>query len=299
MKAKRISVSAIVGSLICLVGCSTYLVNQTPQQFPPSPDGTYTIAAEVKTNQKNIIPDSFEAFVVIDGEQFPMSREFSSNYLFVYDYKPSTEKSITRFYYVLNYMEENKNNSQSLKQIISNLHQTQLPDKLRFRLDRKRAAVDTKVSLYGDQFTDQDHVLIDGISCETTFVSTGELQFLVPEINPSFGYEVKVFTSGGLFNTGVLRVDAANPLRVLPSELELKVGQSKAIAFMLNHPAPQGGLYIDVTTDIPDSIIMPEILISESAHTISTTIQGKQIGEGYLFIKTGELPEIVVPITVR
>ena len=299
MKAKRISTFSAIALLLCLSGCSLYIVNLTPKKFPPSTDGAYTIRAKVETNRQDVVPDSFEAFVVIDGNQLPMRRQLSDNPVFEYNYKPPSDNLTVRFYYVLNYLVKSKNAAPILKQFVSNLYQAQLPDTEFLVMDKQRAAVGTRVAVYGDEFTEQDRVLIDGTPCETIFVSSKELQFLVPEIKPSFGYAVDVFTSGGMLKAGLLRVDPANPLSVLPKTLELKVGQPKALAFMLSYPAPYGGLYIDITTDIPDSIIMPEVLIPERARTVSATIKGKYISNGNLFIKAGDLPEIIVPVTVR
>ena len=275
------------------------MVNRTPPEFPPSPTGTYPLEAQVDFNQKTVLPDSFKAFVVIDGQQYPMTRNPSGDHLFTYDYQPPAEKLIVRFYYVLSYLEATGDEAPELKEIISGLYQTELPNTVILRLDRDRAAVDTEVTLHGERFTRQDRVFIDGVPCETTFISSRELQFLVPEIRSSFGYNVEVFTPRGMLSVGTLRVDAANPLRVLPKELALKVGQTAALAFMLDRPAPFGGLYIDVTTDIPDSIVMPEILIPERARTVSVNLEGKLISNGNLFIKAADFPEIVVPVTVR
>ena len=298
MKAKRIFVSISIVVFLCLTGCSVRMINLTPSDFPPSSTGAYTLKAQAEVRQKTVAPDSFEAFVVIDGVQYPMAKQ-SNGYLFEYDYQPPSDKLLVRFYYVLNYIVKEKNRAPILKQIISDLYQAHLPNLITLELDRQRAAVDTQVTVFGDEFTNKDRVLIDGALCETTFISPQELQFTVPEVKASFGYVIEVFTSRGTVRAGTLRVDAANPLRVLPKELELKSGQPKALAFMLDYPAPFGGLYIDVTTDIPDSIIMPEVLIPERARTVSVTIESKHIGNGNLFIKAGDLPEIIVPVTIR
>lgn len=300
MKTYRFFVSTCIILSLCLAGCSTHVVNLTPPQFPPSPTGTYTLKAQANVSQStSVVPDSFEAFVVIDGKHYPMSKRTTNGSFFEYGYRPPSGKLLTRFYYVVNYLVKKKNGTPVLKQIISDLYQVQLPNTITLHLDKQRAAVDTRVKISGDQFTDQDRVLINGAPCETSFISPRELQFVVPDIKPGFGYIVEVFTSNGMLQAGTLRVDAANPLRVLPKELELKSGQPQALAFMLNYPAPFGGLYIDITTDIPDSIIMPEVLIPERARTVSVTIEGKNIGNGHLFIRAGDLPEIIVPVTIR
>ena len=41
----------------------------------------------------------------------------------------------------------------------------------------------------------------------------------------------------------------------------------------MDNPAPMGGLYINVTTDIPSSVIMPEVIIPETARTVNIAVQ--------------------------
>ena len=98
---------------------------------------------------------------------------------------------------------------------------------------------------------------------------------------------------------GYLRIDPASPLSVLPNSSALEPGQRQALAFALDTPAPDGGLYINITTDIPDSIIMPEVLIPEGARTVSAIIEGDKVGSGQLFINSEGLPELVIPLTIH
>ena len=55
----------------------------------------------------------------------------------------------------------------------------------------------------------------------------------------------------------------------------------------------------DLTTDIPNSIIMPEVLIPEGARTVSATIEGDKVGSGHLYINAKGLPELVIPVTIQ
>lgn len=299
MNAKRILVSVTLIFLLCLTGCSVDIVNLTPPEFSPSSTSAYTLQAQADVGRKTVIPNSLEAFVVIDGTQHRMSQKLADNYIFEYDYSPPAGKLLVNFYYILDYLVAQKDEPPVSQQIISDLYQTQLPNTVSLRMDKERAAVDDEVSVYGEQFTPQDRVLIDGTPCETTFISLRELKFLVPEIKPSFGYNVDVFTPKGMLKAGILRIDSAHPLRVLPRELTLEISQPQALVFMLNYPAPYGGIYVNVTTDISDSIILPKVLIPEGSRTVSVTIEGKYTSDGNLFIKAGELPEIIVPVTIR
>ena len=44
---------------------------------------------------------------------------------------------------------------------------------------------------------------------------------------------------------------------------------------------------------------MPEVLIPEGARTVSASIEGDKVGNGNLFINANDLPELVIPVTIR
>ncbi len=91
----------------------------------------------------------------------------------------------------------------------------------------------------------------------------------------------------------------SNPLTIIPSSLKLKKGERLAMAFALNKPASQGGLYLDVTTDISDAIIMPEVIIPVGARTVNVTVEGAEVAEGSLYIRGPGIKEIVIPVTIQ
>ena len=86
---------------------------------------------------------------------------------------------------------------------------------------------------------------------------------------------------------------------MLPNRLELKSGERKVLAFILEHPAPSDGLEVLVTTNIPESIIMPEVFIPGEARTVNIPIIGGEAGIGSLYVKGQGLPEIEVAISVE
>ena len=299
MYAKQTALFITLIVFLCLTGCSVRIINLTPTEIPTSASGTYTLKALADIGRNTVFPDSLEAFVIIDGKQYPMIQQPANDYLFEYNYKPSDEKSAFQFYYKLNYIIKKNNQTPAFKQTTSDLQQVELTYSNRLKINRQHAPIDTEVSVYGDQFTVRDQVLVNGILCKTSRISSQELQFVVPEISPKFNYPVEVRTPKGIFKAGSLRVDPANPLKVTPQKLALRLGQPQALVFMLDYPAPSGGLYLEITTDIPDSIIMPEALIPEGSRTISVIVDSKNIANGNLFIQAGELPEIIVPVTIR
>ena len=299
MKAKRIFLSSFLALSFYLTGCGVKMVNTTPAIAPASPTGTYTLSAQAQVKKKTVLPDSLEAFVVIDGEKYPMATNAPASGFFEYNYQAPSEKELTRFYYVLNFVEQKDGEAPVSVQIISDLYQVQLPNPITLSINKTRAASGTRVTILGERFSSEDLIFVDGTAAETIFVSPTKLQFVVPEAKPGFGYTIEVRSTTRAQIAGYLRIDPASPLSVLPNKLTLASGQRQALAFALDTPAPYEGLYINVTTDIPDSIIMPEVLIPEGARTVSATIEGNKVGSGHLFINAKDLPELVIPITIR
>jgi hypothetical protein len=59
-----------------------------------------------------------------------------------------------------------------------------------------------------------------------------------------------------------------------------------------------GGLKIDVITNVPDSVVMPEASISEGDRTANIPVQGGAPGEGKLIISADGYESIEVPVRV-
>jgi len=53
-----------------------------------------------------------------------------------------------------------------------------------------------------------------------------------------------------------------------------------------------------VTTDIPESVIMPEVVVPEGQTSAVVTVQGGKPGTGSLFLKGYGNGEVSVPVTV-
>ncbi|MFA5265972.1 MAG: cell surface protein, partial [Opitutaceae bacterium] len=60
-----------------------------------------------------------------------------------------------------------------------------------------------------------------------------------------------------------------------------------------------GGILLDITTDVPESVIMPEVVVPAGQTTVSIPVQGGKKGSGTLFLKGFAQGEISVPVTVR
>ncbi len=84
---------------------------------------------------------------------------------------------------------------------------------------------------------------------------------------------------------------------VSPAALALRSGEHQALTFTIPSPAPAGGMLIDVRTDVPDSVIMPEVMVPANATSVTVPVQGGKPGSGSLFF-TSSAGESSVAVTV-
>ena len=80
--------------------------------------------------------------------------------------------------------------------------------------------------------------------------------------------------------------------------LNLRTGQRESLTFTIPNAAPAGGTLLDVTTDIPDSIIMPEVIVPQGQSSVTVTVEGGKPGSGSLYLKGFGTGEVTVPVTV-
>ena len=272
----------------------------TPETVPTNPSGIYTLSAKAKLDNDAVDKSSVDAYVVIDGEKRPMAQSNLGYEYFDYDYAIPEDRESARYYYILNYRLRKFGGSASEeKEVRSGLHSFQLTDRYSISLDAERAPIGSRVTVLGKGFSRGDRVYVGGTEAPTSFVSANAVSFTVPSVEPGKAYPVEVRGGGDAESAGSLRVDPGSPVRALPASLELETGEQQALAFTLQEPAPKDGLYLDVTTDVPDSVIMPEVVVPGGARTVSVTVEGGEPGEGSLYVNAPGVPELTIPITVR
>ncbi|MFT4901468.1 MAG: hypothetical protein ACI81V_000741 [Lentimonas sp.] len=300
MKAKRILPLLLIIAASGLVSCSIKIDNMTPAKVPANPSGIYTLSARPNISNEAVDPGSLALHVIIDGKKHSMlPSDIGSNY-YDFDYAIPDGRNNARFYYEMQYRMRNFGDKPSpLKEFSSEVYQFELIDRYSITLDTERAPIGSRIAILGRGFRQGDTVYVDNVAANTRFVSSNVLEFIVPGVGSGRAYPVAVHGGKDIQPAGILRVDPGNPLSVLPQSLELAQGQRQALAFVLDYKASIGGLEILVTTDIPDSIIMPELFIPEGARTVSIPVEGGTPGRGTLYVKGTGLPELKIPVTVR
>lgn len=317
MKAKRIFLSALAASFLLLSACSVKVANMTPSTVPTNPSGIYTLTVKADVSESTIDKRTVAAYVVIDGEKHLMKRSDLGAGLFDYDYQFPQGKRSARYHYIITYrMKSLTGEPAELREITSPTQEIELIERYSITLDADRAPAGTKLAVLGRGFSEEDRVHVGGEPAETRFVSGNNLEFTVPDLDPG-SYAVDIRNGAQTDPAGRLRVDAPaagndrsdardgeaasgpSGIRVLPERLDLEVGEKRVLAFALDAPAPDDGLDLNVTTDIPDSIIMPEVVVPGGARTVNVTVEGNAPGEGKLYIRRSDSPALVVPLTVR
>jgi hypothetical protein len=291
--------AAFFGALIVLgtlTGCQSLTVtNMTPASVPANPSQIYTITTTVTpATGSNLDPASVKARIVIDGQMHDMAKSAANN-VWEFEYQLPAGRSAAKYYFIVEYRMKDAPES-STSEVVSDLQTLNVAGRYVLRPEASRAPVGARVSVLGAGFTPADVVYFDQTPTRTVFESPSSISFFVPAVNPGQSYTLRVGGGGEMLNVGTFRVDAIS-FTVSPTALTLRSGEQQAMTFTIPQPAPAGGMLIDVTTDAPASIIMPEVLVPAGQTSVTVPVQGGKPGTGALFFKSSA-GESSVPLTV-
>jgi len=302
MKFKTFTIASLLLLSLFLSGCKTIFQNYTPERITQNPSGIYTFSFTADPATTNWIEGTASAEIVINGETFPMEKSEEGEMTFSFDYKMPEEVNQARYYYILRYDYSNNGSRKTAVKYSVNesgrMYQSRLINRYTIQLVSERGPVGSRIGLVGNGFTSQDVVVIGGMEADTEVFSANSLEFTVPALPAGKEYKAFLRTGGGDLPIGNFRVDSAR-LRVQPTELVLTTGMSDFLIFEIESEAPASGLPIKVLTDIPDSIIMPEIAIPAGARSVNVTVEGGEPGQGRLVVEVPGYDPITVPVTVN
>ncbi len=282
--------------LLLLTGCNLTITNLTSDVLRENPSQLYTLTVRVKPTSRELDHASVQVSAVIDGQNLPMRKSTLAGDVYECDYAMPTARDEAAYYFLVRYR-FNTSSTTTSYEAYSDIGHLKIIRRFAMPLDPARGPVGARVSLIGRGFTPQDVVYLDTTPARTVFDSPSSLSFYVPPVQPDRIYHVAVGGGGGTLSVGVFRADAA-AVTVSPSSLTLRSGEQQALQFGLSNAAPQGGLLLDVTTDAPESVIMPEVVVPEGATNVVVIVQGGKPGTGSLFLKGFGPNEITVPVSV-
>lgn len=294
--ARRIFLTvAAFATLLSLAGCNATITNLTPATLPANPSSIYTISVQVKP-RANMAPGTLKVSIVIDGQTYPMTASTQGHDIYDFDYQVPAGRTELAYYVLAAYKFEHDGVFSS-REDYTGLQKISIAGRYVLSLEANRGPVGARVSVLGRGFTPNDTIAFDSTPARTVYESPVTVSFFVPAVDANRTYQVTLNNATGSTPVGAFRVDGT-ALTVTPESLTLATGSSATLTFTLGSPAPAGGLLLDVTTNVPDSIIMPEVLIPEGSTSATVEVTGGRPGSGSLFLKGFGTGELTIPITV-
>lgn len=301
MKIKSfLSLLTLLLAVLFLAGCAKAVKNLTPSEFPENPSNIYTLSVEIREKKDlGVVKDSLRPKVVIDGESRLMSRSPLGDNIWDYEYKMPSGRRNAVYYFDIEY-EVYGSKSARTKSITlpkDGLLKFTLVNRYAVTLDAKRGPVGSKIGLIGRGFNPSDQVFVGGQLTNSEYFSPNALSFFVPSLPAGNPYNVSIQGESGEIIVGSFRVDSAQ-MQVLPSNVNVVSGGRATLIFSIPNEAPASGLPVEITTNIPDSVVLPEVTIPAGSNSVSVPLEGGAPGIGVLYVETPGYSALEVPISV-
>lgn len=284
-------------ALALLSGCDTVvLTNLTAPSLPENPSQIYTFTLRVTPKTNTVSPGSISPKIILDGQSFAMKRSPIGDGIYEFEYQLPNGRDEVAYYYLVPFKIETQNGVTD-SEVYTDVVRAKIVRRYVLSLEVNRGPIGARISVLGRGFSPQDTIFFENLPARTTYESPNSLSFFVPAIEANKNYRVMLGSAAGNSPVGTFRVDPSN-LTVTPSTLSLRGGERQPLTFNVPVSAPPGGLLIDVTTDVPESVIMPEIIIPQGQTSTTITVEGGKPGSGSLFLKGFGAGEVNVPVTV-
>lgn len=284
--------------LLLLSGCDLTVTNLTPSILRANPSNIHTLSVRVEPRRLAVDQETLDVKIVIDGQILDMRRSDVGGNLYDFDYVAPPGRDEIAYYFIVTYHLANRGDVQ-FKEQYTDIFRGRIVGRYVLALEVNRGPVGARISIVGRGFSAHDTVLFDGEAIRTVYDSPNAVSFNVPPVAPGRNYAVALRDLQGVITpVDTFRVDLGS-LSVSPTSLALDVGQAQTLTFTLPTPAPAGGLFLDLTTDIPDSIIMPEVFVPAGQASATVEVTGGTAGMGNLFLKGYGSGELSIPVSVR
>ncbi len=283
--------------LALLSGCDTVvLTNLTAPSLPENPSQIYTFTLRVTPKTNTVVSSSVMPKIVIDGQNFAMKRSAFGEGIYEFEYQLPGGRDEVAYYFLVPFKIETQNGLTDSEVYTAIVH-AKIVRRYVLSLEVNRGPIGARISVLGRGFSQQDSVFFDNLPARTTYESPNAISFIVPAVEPNKNYRIMLGSAAGNSPVGTFRVDPSS-LNVSPSSLNLLAGQRQSLTFNVPVSAPPGGLLIDITTDVPESVIMPEIIVPQGQTSVTVTVEGGKAGKGSLFVKGFGAGEVSIPVSV-
>lgn len=297
--ARRIflGLAAAIG-LLFFSGCDEVkIIDLTPSSLAENPSQIYTLSMRATPKAFGIVAGSLTPRIIIAGKNYTMKPSSIGQDIYEFEYSLPPGVTQLAYYYLVTFQVES-NGLVSQREAYTPVKTLDIVGRYVLSLEVNRGPVGARVSVLGRGFTPQDVIYFDGTPARTVFESSNALGVFVPAVEPNRNYRVSIGGAQGNSPVGTFRVDSGT-VSVMPTSLSLRGGQTQTLTFTLPNSAPPGGLLLDITTDVPESVIMPEVLVPAGQVSVTVTVQGGRPGSGSLFLKGYDTGELTIPVSVQ
>jgi hypothetical protein len=268
----------------------------TPNVIPQNQSSLYTITMCIRNTDGDILQKSIRPYIVINGEKHGMLKHPDGNNVFVYDYRFYDMGTIP-YYFELVY-EINRNGNIREKVAKSELYNMTVTNKYIFALDANRGPVGAQVSIVGCGLGKNDKVRMGGHIIPSNWLSSGAIEFTVPPMDCDREYEIFLLSNRKELFAGIFFIDRSN-LHCSSDYIRLNNGESQRLVFMLDQAAPAEGVDLDIRTDVPESIIMPEVHFMPGERTASAHIkESDKSAKGMLYVNAKGFASLEIPMEI-
>lgn len=285
-------------AITLLTGCDDLkITNLTPSNLPSNPSQIYTFSAKFDIKSRGYVEGSLQPQIVIDGRIHDLQPSPVGPDIYEFDYQIPGNRSQVTYYFLATY-DVSFSGKGNMRESYSPVTTATLTSRQVLSMISNRGPVGARIGIVGQGFTPQDVVTMNSQPTRTVFESSNSLSFFVPAVAPARNYQVSVQGPSGSQVVGAFRVDPLG-IEVFPASLNLSQGQTQQVTFTLPQNAPAGGLLLDITTDVPDSVIMSEVVVPAGSSQVTVPVTGGMPGGGALYLTGFGGGEVVIPISVR
>lgn len=297
MKAKSFGIILAICSALILAGCSPTITNLTSKQVPQNASGIYTLSMAISNDNGNVPSKSYKPAIVIDGEVHPMRQSEVGRSVYEYEYTMPQGRSEARFYYILDYDVTYSGKATPRQTQSGEVYTLKLLNRYVLTMESQRGPVGAEIVVVGRGFQPGDRVVMGGYQTETRYSSGSSLTFRVPPLPAGRSYQVQLVNPQNTISVGNFFIDPSKML-VSPQSIQLAQGEKTNLTLRLASPAPEGGLHIIAQTDIPTSVIMPEVSVRTGERSISIPVEGGNPGTGTLYLSANGYSRVDIPFSV-
>ena len=283
--------------LTLFAGCDAVtLTNLTPTSMPENPSQIYTFTLRVAKRTNTIPAASIAPHIIVDGQNFGMKPSPIGEGLYEFEYQLPAGRDEIAYYFLVTYTVEG-NNTTSNGEAYTEVSHVKIVRRYVLSLEVNRGPVGSRVSVLGRGFSPQDVVFFSGVAARTVCESPNALSFFVPALEAGKNYSVALNGAPGYTPVGTFHIDPSN-VSVSPTALTLRTGEKQVLSFSIANPAPPGGTLLDIATDVPESIIMPEVIVPQGQTAVNIMVEGGKPGAGSLFLKGFGAGEVTITVNV-